>query len=378
MKLVTVEQISKWHPDKYADQISDSILYVILSTDPDAHCGIETMVKDKTVVVAGEIKTTISKTQLNSMVKDAIRTVATRLGYRVDKIINLLGRQSVEIDRAVITNDGAGDQGIMVGYSYNKDGDPSVRRTKFAHKNIADSIISSLSFNSGPDKILVGDAKCQVTYDIDTDRVHTIVVSVCHKKGYNLDVIRALVGGAIEVSIAKVAYPEMFKDTKIIINPAGEWNIGGPIADSGLTGRKLVCDAYGPQIPIGGGCQSGKDFTKVDRTAFYMSKFLARVLVDKFSVDDVRVEMAYVIGMDQPASVSVYSSKKSLDGEMTAYIHNNFKLSPSEMIETLKLKEAFTLNLILNVRIGYQVLDYFEDLAVEWVYANREAVPNAK
>lgn len=376
MKLVTIEQISKWHPDKYADQISDAILYYILSKDPNAHCGIETMVKDTTVVVAGEVKSVLPKTHLNNVVKVAIKKVADRLGYKVTKVINLIGLQSVEIDRAVMNDDGAGDQGIMVGYAHKVDGDPYERKRIFAHKYIADGIIDNLRFKVGAYGVLKGDAKCQITYDSDTDKVHTIVVSVCHKKGYSQDAIKAIVGGAISNVIDKMD-PEMFKDAKIIINPAGPWTIGGPTADSGLTGRKLACDAYGPQIPIGGGAQSGKDFTKVDRTAFYMAKFLARILVEEYEVNDVRVELAYVIGLSQPASVSVYSSKKGLDDSMTKYITDNFVLTPSAMIATLGLMDEPTLSRLLLVDTGYGVLEYFDNKAIDWLKRKRDT-SNAK
>lgn len=376
MKLLTIEQVSKWHPDKYADQISDRILSDVLSVDTDAHCGIEVMVKDTTVVVGGEVTAKgLDKKSLGNLVDASVKIVASNLGYDVTKIINLLNAQSLEINRAVSGENsfkddngetGAGDQGIMIGYSYNTDGHPIERKRIFAHKELADNIISQLACISGKGRILKGDAKCQVTFDADSGKIMTIIVSVCHEKGYSLDTIRVLVSSAINTAMGKLAQ-DMFTDTKVLINPAGEWTVGGPLADSGVTGRKLVCDAYGPQVQIGGGAQSGKDTTKVDRTAFYMAKYISKVLVRKFDVDEVKVELSYVIGDSVPVSVNVDSSNPKLNNKMTKYVLDTFDLRPRGMIRTLKLDDPEVLNYILIRLCGYEVLWFFDMMANDTV-----------
>lgn len=365
MNLVTVEQVSRWHPDKYADQISDCILNNVLSIDKDAHCGIETMVKGTTVVVGGEIKSTIGKRELKDIVNKSIHDVSRFLGYKVDKIINLLGTQSSEIDNAVVRPDsyfnyelmrngelGAGDQGVMIGYASKRDVNPHVCFANDLMARFEEYVIARRY------DMFKGDAKCQVTYDLDTKQFTTIVMSVCHKKEVSLDVVRAHVGHLISTVIADYGI-SAFKNTKIIINPTGTWTIGGPIADSGLTGRKLVCDAYGPQVQIGGGAQSGKDFTKVDRTAFYMANYLANVLLHKFDLKEVKVELAYIIGLSHPASVSVKCGSSKKDKELTKYILDNYDLTPLGMIEKLKLDDDYVRRYVLVSKYGPYVLDVF-------------------
>jgi S-adenosylmethionine synthetase len=267
MRLFSTEQISKYHPDKYADQISDAILTECLSQDRNSHCGIETMVKDNTVVLGGEITTNAKVDYI-----DIVRRVADKLGYTVDAVINLIGKQSHEINEAVTSEKkiGAGDQGIMFGYATAE----TESRLPFGF-DLANKIIAAIEHDieTNPNCPFKGDAKTQVTVDLDAEptlaSVQTILVSVCHKEMVTLDDVKAEVTKLIQSIFGENSLPEL------IINPSGTWTLGGPTADCGLTGRKIVCDQYGGYCAVGGGAFSGKDPTKVDRSASYMARHLA-------------------------------------------------------------------------------------------------------
>ena len=245
MRLFSTEQISKYHPDKYADQISDAILTACLEQDKSSHCGIETMVKDNTVILGGEITT-------NAVVDyiGIVRRVAAKLGYTVDSVINLIGKQSNEINTAVTAdkNIGAGDQGIMFGYATSE----TESRLPYGF-DLANRIIAAIEkeVESNPNSILKGDAKTQVTVDLDAKPDHTSVVSIlvsaCHKEGVSYDEVYHLIKALIQNAFGPYPLPQL------IINPSGSWTIGGPTADCGLTGRKIVCDQYGGYCAVGGG-----------------------------------------------------------------------------------------------------------------------------
>ena len=321
MRLFTTEQVSKYHPDKYADQISDAILTECLKQDKHSHCGIETMVKDTTVILAGEI-TTNAVIDYNAIVK----RIANKLGYKVKKIINLIGKQSREINSAVESDEniGAGDQGIMFGYA-------SAMTESFLPFafDLANKIIKTIE-NNVHRGILQGDAKCQVTVDLDKpqtmESVEKVLVSVCHSKKYTLDQIKAYIRALLN----------FIPKDKLIINPSGEWTIGGPIADCGLTGRKIVCDQYGGFCPVGGGAFSGKDPSKVDRSASYMARKIAVDLVKKFKFNEVTVQLAYMIGVARPMSINVEVDGHD-DLRMTKYVTYNYDLTPKGIIEHLDL-----------------------------------------
>ena len=223
MRLFSTEAVSKYHPDKYADQISDAILTECLKQDRQSHCGIETMVKGNTVVLGGEIT---SKADINY--DQIVRRAAKKLGYRADKIINLISEQSPEINRAVLSGEdiGAGDQGIMFGYATRE----TASRLPYAF-DVANRIIAALEddADNNPDTILKGDAKTQVTIDLDTGEIVTVVVSVCHKEGCDLDEVQHYV-------LALVGDECICDDW--IINPAGTWTgggAGGPVERSSVT-----------------------------------------------------------------------------------------------------------------------------------------------
>jgi len=326
MRLFSTEQVSKYHPDKYADQISDAILTACLSQDKNSHCGIETMVKDNTVVLGGEI-TTAAKLDVDFIV----HKVARKLGYKVDKIINLIGQQSQEINNAVLSDAeiGAGDQGTMFGYATSE----TESRLPFGF-DLANKIIKAIEndVENNPDTIFKGDAKTQVTVDLDKEptfsSVKSILVSACHKEEVPLDVVKC----QIEALIA-----DIFNDNELpelIINPSGSWTIGGATADCGLTGRKIVCDQYGGYCAVGGGAFSGKDPSKVDRSASYMARVIACDLLERYDLKWCEVQLGYAIGIAEPISVCV-TNDKALD--LSYEVKRLYALTPRGIIEKLSL-----------------------------------------
>ena len=326
MRLFSTEQISKYHPDKYADQISDAILTECLSQDKGSHCGIETMVKDNTVILGGEITTNANVDYIG-----IVRRVAAKLGYTVDSIINLIGKQSHEINEAVTSEKkiGAGDQGIMFGYATAE----TESRLPFGF-DLANKIIAAIEndIETNPNCPFVGDAKTQVTVDLDAEptfaSVQTIVVSVCHKYMANHDTVRAAVPTVIQNSFGENPLPEL------IINPSGTWTLGGPTADCGLTGRKIVCDQYGGYCAVGGGAFSGKDPTKVDRSASYMARHLACKLLDIYDLKLCEVQLGYAIGIAEPVSLVIKNNKNI---PLEEYVLENYDLTPLGIIEKLNL-----------------------------------------
>lgn len=341
LNTVTTEQVSKYHPDKYADQISDAIVMECITKDPDSHVACETLVKDNTVVIAGEI-TTKAKVDY----EETVRKVAKELGYKVDNIINLISEQSPEINKAVVKDGnkeslGAGDQGIVFGYAVNSPEHDYLPLGVWASNKIIEIIEDDVENN--PNTILKGDAKCQV---VDTNgKITEVLISVCTidsiESKWNIsgwdysNFINTYINGLIG-SIKE------FKGAKFIINPSGKWTIGGPTGDCGLTGRKLVCDAYGGYAPIGGGCTSGKDLTKVDRSGAYIARKIAiDTLIDN-GFEDCLVQLSFGIGMSEPRSVTVIGHKRGLFGrlkevDVSKEVVKRYNLTPRGIIDDLKL-----------------------------------------
>src|SRR5690554_6744067 len=312
MRLFSTEQITKYHPDKYADQISDAILDECLKQDIDSRVACETLVKGSTVVLAGEI---ITRARVDY---DAVvRRIANKLGYRVDKIINLIGQQSPEIATAVNTvrDYGAGDQGMMVGYATKET--PSLLPYGF---DLANRLVKLIEFDVENNKntLLKGDAKVQITVDLDAPKdersVKTILVSACHKPA-DIETVRKYIENLISLEI------KLHDGIRLLINPAGTWSIGGPDADAGLTGRKIVCDQYGGYVPVGGGAFSGKDPTKVDRSGAYAARQLAiETLKASSRIEWAEVQIAYAIGKAEPVSIDIRTNVPELDIELNKLI----------------------------------------------------------
>lgn len=327
MRLFSTEQVTKYHPDKYADQISDAVLNACLSEDPDSRVACECMVKGTTVILAGEITT---KAEINY--GEIVLRVAKKLGYEVDNILTYINTQSPEIAGGVKSGEDlcAGDQGIMFGYACNE----TESGLPYAF-DLANKLTALLERYAGiPKSPLKGDAKVQVTVDLDKPAdersLVEILISVCHTKAFNLkeiqDYIELLVYSHFSIGNARLN-----------INPADEWTIGGPAADCGLTGRKIVCDQYGGFCAVGGGAFSGKDPSKVDRSAAYMANHIARALVELYNLKFCEVQLAYAIGQANPMSVTIKSNHPRRDKFYAEYVKELYDLRPHKIIEYLDL-----------------------------------------
>lgn len=359
MKLITTECVSKGHPDKIADQISDAILDRILMADPNAKVAVETMVKDNCVVLGGEIKTT-AQVDYHKIVQD----VAEAIGYTDPNhgfyyknltLINLIGKQSPEINQAVEQEEtGAGDQGFMVGYACNSNDAYMPDGMYLARKLV--QITEDVGY--GPD------IKTQVTIDQDSGLVHSVLVSTMHP-GADLQNVRDRITDAIQKELG------LDSDVKIYVNPAGSWTVGGPVSDCGLTGRKIVVDQYGPYCPIGGGAYSGKDGTKVDRSAAYLARFIAKNVVAAGLASECKVEIAYMIGVAEPVSLSVEMQPRSTNDALVEAIRQTFPMTPDEIINAFDLRNPQSFGGYLstardghygNGKFPWEQTDIFADL----------------
>lgn len=343
-KIVVSEAVAWGHPDKIADQISDALLDAYLEKDPNSLTGIEVLIKNSTVVVGGEVK---SNAQID--VEDVVKTTISRipfspihnLDYSDIKVLNLIGHQSNEINKGVEHIDGtfgAGDQGFMVGYATNETPTYLPLGVHIA-KEICKNLVDIDSKNFGPD------CKSQVVVEYSEDgsaKVTSILVSVMNR--FNLDITRNYVKKFILTNIMGVdknvfdTYIRSNPDLKIDVNPCGEWKIGGPVSDCGVTGRKIVVDQYGGYSNVGGGCFSGKDGqTKVDRSGAYMARFLAKNIVAAGLADECKVELSYMIGIAQPSSINVVGCEDS--DAIIRYIYENVDLTPKGISDRFSLRE---------------------------------------
>lgn len=328
MRLFSTEQVTKYHPDKYADQISDAVLTACLQEDPESRVACECLVKGGTVVLAGEITTTAKVNYAEIATR-----VARKLGYAANNIITYIEQQSPEIAGGVKSGDDlcAGDQGIMFGYA-TKETESGLPYAL----DLANNLCKLLENDTAqPNSALKGDAKVQVTVDLEKPRddrsLVEILISVCHKEQYTLEEIRNYVENIVEYSGIDIG------EARLNINPAGRWTIGGPAADCGLTGRKIVCDQYGGFCPVGGGAFSGKDPSKVDRSAAYMANYIARDLVKNNNIEYAEVQLAYAIGEAQPMSVHVETNRRDIDRTLAEIVAEQYDLSPAGIIKFLDL-----------------------------------------
>jgi S-adenosylmethionine synthetase len=349
----TSEAVSAGHPDKVADQIADAILDAHLDQDPTARVACEVVVthdKEDLVILTGEI-TSGADVDYDKVVRD----VLYRIGYdrpehgfcnATVKIENHIRAQSVEIGDAVVKESGelgAGDQGLMFGYACRE----TMGYMPLAH-TMSFSMIDFLELDMATKRSKTGDwgsafrpdMKTQATIVYDENgpvRVDSLVVSVCHREGLTLEQVQA----NVMEFVPKIVGAEYFdKDTKYIINPSGTWNVGGPAADTGLSGRKIVVDNYGADCPIGGGSFSGKDPTKVDRSAAYMARFIAKNLVAGNFADKARVQLSYAIGKVEPVSVRVqtFGTGRCEDEKLTEAVVKEIGLSPQAIIDRFGLR----------------------------------------
>jgi S-adenosylmethionine synthetase len=340
--LFTSESVTEGHPDKIADQISDAILDACLEQDPFSRVACETLTCTGLVVIAGEI-TTQAYVDFQSLVRGTVASIGyDNALYGFDSntcsVISTINKQSGDIAMGVDTG-GAGDQGMMFGYATNETEELMPTPISLAHK-----LTHRLTEvrKSGLMSYLRPDGKSQVTVEYDADgkpvRVDAVVISTQHAEHVTNDELRRdILKNVIQAVIpAKL----LDQDTKYHINPTGRFVIGGPMGDTGLTGRKIIVDTYGGMGRHGGGAFSGKDPTKVDRSAAYMARYIAKNIVAAGLADRCEVQLAYAIGVPEPVSVLVdtFGTGKVSEVELQKLIRENFSLTPKGIIESLDLR----------------------------------------
>ncbi len=337
----TSESVSMGHPDKVSDQVSDGILDALLEQDPMSRVACETLCTTDLVVLAGEITTT-AKVDYVAIARKVIRDIgytSDDIGFNADscRIFQALHSQSGDIAQGV-DRDGAGDQGLMFGYACNQTEELMPVPIAFAHR-----LINRLTEvrKTGVVNWLRPDSKSQVTVEYDGTkpvRVEAIVISTQHAESVTQEEIADFVRKEV---IAKVIPANMLdSNTKYHINPTGRFVIGGPHGDTGLTGRKIIVDTYGGWGRHGGGAFSGKDATKVDRSAAYMGRYVAKNIVAAGLADQCEVQLAYAIGVADPVSIRVdtFGSAKIAESKIEQLVRDHFPLTPKGIIEHLKLR----------------------------------------
>jgi S-adenosylmethionine synthetase len=339
--LFTSESVTEGHPDKIADQISDSILDAILAQDPVGRVACETLVTTGLAIIAGEI-TTSCYVDFPRIVRETIKDVGyTRAKFGFDSetcaVLSSIHEQSPDIAQGVDPG-GAGDQGLMFGYACTETDELMPLPIMLAHR-----LVKGLSCarRDGVLEYLRPDGKSQVTVEYDSGRpvrVDTVVVSTQHSAAVANETIREDV---IDKIVNRVI-PEGMRDdrTRVLINPTGRFVVGGPHGDAGVTGRKIIVDTYGGAAPHGGGAFSGKDPTKVDRSACYMARYVAKNVVAAGLAERCLVQLAYAIGVAEPVSVLIdtFGTGQVGDDKISDSVRANFKLTPRGIIEALDLR----------------------------------------
>ncbi len=344
--LFTSESVAIGHPDKIADQISDAILDAILEQDPYGRVACETLVKTGLVLIAGEITTT-AVVDIPAIARETIKEIGYTdpvmgFDYRTCAVVTCIDKQSPDIalgvDERTGKKLGAGDQGMMIGYACNETTELMPLPIMLSH-----ILVENLAKLRETKEIpyLRPDGKSQVTIEYENHnpiRVHTVVVSTQHDE----DVDQATIKQDLTNKLIKKVIPSKYLDNKTIIhvNPTGRFVVGGPKGDCGLTGRKIIVDTYGGRARHGGGAFSGKDPTKVDRSANYAARYVAKNIVAAGLADRCEVQLSYAIGIAEPTSVLVHceGSSKISETRMSEVVEKVFDLTPSGIIEKLKLR----------------------------------------
>ena len=347
--LFTSESVSEGHPDKVCDRISDMVVDSYLQNDPYSRVACETLTTTNKVVLAGEVRgPKIEKDEIIQKVRNCIKDI----GYDQEgfswkektKIETHLHSQSSDIAMGVDSkkdkDEGAGDQGIMFGYACNETEDLMPAPIYFSHKILR---LMAQDRKSGALKGIEPDSKSQVTMEYENDKpvkVKSVVISTQHSKDLKQNDVKNLIIPYIKKSIPENFLKDLSQD-EIYINPTGQFVIGGPDGDTGLTGRKIIVDTYGGAAPHGGGAFSGKDPTKVDRSAAYVSRYLAKNIVSSGITDKCLIQLAYAIGVSKPLSILVQLDEKNNKNapEVIKIIKKNFDLSPRGIREMLNLNK---------------------------------------
>ena len=339
--LFTSESVTEGHPDKIADQVSDAVLDAVLAEDPTGRVACETLLTTGLIMLAGEI-TTSARPRYSEVAREAVREVGyTRAKYGFDAetcaVVSALHGQSPDIAMGVDPG-GAGDQGLMFGYACSETPELMPLPIMLSHR-----LVRALSEvrRSGTLGYLRPDGKSQVTVEYDGDnplRIDAVVVSSQHSDDVQTDQIRDDVTREVITKVIPGAL--MDEQTNVYVNPTGRFVTGGPHGDSGLTGRKIIVDTYGGMAPHGGGAFSGKDPTKVDRSASYMARYIAKNCVAAGLADRVQVQLAYAIGVADPVSVLVetFGTGQADEGRISELVREHFQLTPKGIIESLDLR----------------------------------------
>ena len=356
-KLFTSESVTEGHPDKLCDQVSDGILDAVLAQDPSAHVACETCTTTGMVMVMGEMSTSCY-VDIQQIVRDTVKKIGydgrgDSFDYKTCSVLSSIHEQSPDIAMGVnnaLENRaggkdaydliGAGDQGMMFGYACSETRELMPAPITFAHELTRK--LAEVRKN-GKVPFILPDGKSQVSVQYDEngkpERFDTIVISTQHLAEASLEQVRE----AVIEEVIKPALPSRFvdKNTKILVNPTGRFVIGGPQGDSGLTGRKIIVDTYGGYARHGGGAFSGKDPTKVDRTAAYYARYIAKNLVAAGLADKCELELAYAIGVAQPVSVLVdtFGTGKLADSRLAEIVRKHFDMRPAAMIAQLDLRK---------------------------------------
>jgi S-adenosylmethionine synthetase len=343
----TSESVSEGHPDKVADQISDAVLDGILEQDAQARVAVETLVKTGMVLIAGEV-TTSAWVDLDAVVRQTVREIgynSSDIGFDWEScaVLNAIGKQSPDIamgvDEAEDREQGAGDQGLMFGYASNETDVLMPAPITFAHRLVERQ---SEVRKNGTLPWLRPDAKSQLTLRYENDRpvgVEAVVLSTQHDPDMSLKAIREAVMDEIIKPVIPAQWLDQCRQEHVHINPTGRFVIGGPMGDCGLTGRKIIVDTYGGMARHGGGAFSGKDPSKVDRSAAYAARYVAKNLVAAGLAERCEIQVSYAIGVAEPTSINVntFGTGRVDEARLVALIRKHFDLRPRGMVKMLDL-----------------------------------------
>ena len=366
-RTVVCECVGYGHPDKLADQISDSILDDYITLDPNSRVGIETLVKDNIVVVGGEVHSN-AHPDIEKTIRDIIEGINYPENHNLRpeniKVINLIGQQSEEIHNSVDKENGeigAGDQGFVVGFASNE---------TMVYLPLGDFVAKRICYFLGDYRYMEKwgpDLKTQVIVDYDkkgNPTIRQILISVMHNHEYtnDMDELREEITEVVDRMFGFYEELKPHKDEyELVINPSGSWEIGGPISDCGVTGRKIVVDHYGGYCNVGGGAFSGKDLTKVDRSGAYLARYIAKNIVAAGIADTAKVELSYIIGQPQPSSINIDLNRNcKLVPKIKEWLSQHVDMRPSALINRFYNKErGVGHSLDRNLWLGFNATSYY-------------------